>query len=226
MSELTLFHGSPQIVHRPLYGYGKSYNDYGQGFYCTEHADMAKEWAVGGNRDGHINKYALDKEGLELLNLNAERYTILHWLAVLLENRTLAVRGPLALEAIDYLRERFRVPYREADVVIGYRADDSYFSFAQDFVNGAISLRQLGEAMHLGRLGRQVVLISAKAFERVRFVHSEAVLASEWYCKRAERDAQARADYANLERSRHKKGDLYITHILDEEMGPDDPRLR
>ena len=29
------------------------------------------------------------------------------------------------------------------DVIIGYRADDSYFAFAQDFLNNAISLNTL-----------------------------------------------------------------------------------
>ena len=43
---------------------------------------------------------------------------------------------------------------------IGYRADDSYFSFASDFINGAISYRQLCNAMCLGKLGQQFVLKS------------------------------------------------------------------
>ena len=53
--------------------------------------------------------------------------------------------------------------------MIGYRADDSYFSFAQDFINGTISYRQLNRAMHLGKLGQQFVLKSKKAFERIAF---------------------------------------------------------
>ena len=30
-----LYHGSSHIVDQPKYGYGKPYNDYGLGFYCT-----------------------------------------------------------------------------------------------------------------------------------------------------------------------------------------------
>ena len=52
----------------------------------------------------------------------------------------------------------------EVDVIIGYRAGDSYFSFAQDFVNNTISVRDLNQATHRGTLGEQVVLISEKAF--------------------------------------------------------------
>ena len=40
----TVYHGSDHIIERPKYGYGKIYNDYGVGFYCTENQNMAKEW--------------------------------------------------------------------------------------------------------------------------------------------------------------------------------------
>ena len=33
--DITIYHGSQQIVEVPKYGVGKTYNDYGQGFYCT-----------------------------------------------------------------------------------------------------------------------------------------------------------------------------------------------
>ena len=38
----TVYHGSDHIIERPKYGYGKIYNDYGVGFYCTENQNMAK----------------------------------------------------------------------------------------------------------------------------------------------------------------------------------------
>ena len=39
----TIYHGSNHIIQKPVYGGGKRYNDYGQGFYCTDSLDMAKE---------------------------------------------------------------------------------------------------------------------------------------------------------------------------------------
>ena len=110
--------------------------------------------------------------------------------------------------------------------MIGYRADDSYFSFAQDFINGTISYRQLNNAMHLGKLGQQFVLKSRTAFERIRFVGSEVVESSKWYAKKMLRDRAARREYFSVERSRRQKGDFYIAQIMDEEMMPDDSRLR
>ena len=45
MSNLTIYHGSSEIIKPPEYRKGTVYNDYGQGFYCTEHIELAKEWA-------------------------------------------------------------------------------------------------------------------------------------------------------------------------------------
>lgn len=145
---------------------------------------------------------------------------------MLLENREFDVPSGLALEAREYILERFRVAYESYDAIIGYRADDSYFSFAQDFINGTISYRQLNNAMHLGKLGQQFVLKSRLAFERIRFLRSEVADSSEWYAKKMLRDKTARREYFSVERGRRQRGDLYITQIMDEEMRADDLRLR
>ena len=41
-----------------------------------------------------------------------------------------------------------------------------YFAFANDFLNGTISLRQLEEAMYLGKPGEQVVLFCSREMTR------------------------------------------------------------
>ena len=221
-----LYHGSSNIIENPLFGYGKTYNDYGLGFYCTDSLEMAKEWGVGKDQDGYANCYEIECDGLRILNLNAPEYSILHWLAVLLQNREFDVPSSLALEAKEYLLANFAVDYENFDAIIGYRADDSYFSFAQDFINGTISYRQLNNAMHLGKLGQQFVLKSKTAFERIRFVGSEIAESSEWYAKKMLRDKTARREYFSVERNRRQRGDLYIMQIMDEEMLSDDLRLR
>lgn len=220
-----LYHGSCDIIEQPKYGYGKRYNDYGLGFYCTDSLEMAKEWGVSSEKNGYANCYELEYEGLTLLNLNGPEYCILHWLAVLLENREFDVPSGLALEAKEYILENFAVNYKNYDVMIGYRADDSYFSFAQDFINGTISYRQLNNAMHLGKLGQQIVLKSKQAFEQIQFVGYEVAESSEWYARKMNRDKSARRQYFSVERNRRQRGDIYITNILDEELKPDDPRL-
>jgi len=221
-----LYHGSSNVIEKPLVGYGKPYNDYGRGFYCTDSLEMAKEWGVGKNQDGYANCYELECDGLLILDLNAPEYCILHWLAVLLQNREFDIPSGLALDAKEYLISNFSVAYENYDAIIGYRADDSYFSFAQDCINGTISYRQLNNAMHLGKLGLQFVLKSKTAFKRIKFIGSEIAESSEWHAKKMMRDKTARREYLSVERNRRQRGDLYIAQIMDEEMKSDDPRLR
>ena len=223
---MKLYHGSDHIVEAPTYGLGKPYNDYGLGFYCTQHPDMAGEWAVGFDHDGFVNEYDFDTNGLEIVDLDALEFTTLHWLAVLLANRWFDVRAPIANDAREYLLASFVVDLSKADVVEGYRADDSYFTFAQDFINGTISYRQLGNAMRLGELGSQVVVKSERAFSRLQFLDAQEAPRSVWLPRRERRDREAREQYFDHERNARKKGDLFITHIIDEEMGPHDDRLR
>ena len=223
---MKLYHGSDHIVEAPTFGLGKPYNDYGLGFYCTQHPDMAGEWAVGFDHDGFVNEYDFDTNGLKIVDLDAPEFTTLHWLAVLLANRWFDVRAPIANEAREYLLANFSVDLSKADVVEGYRADDSYFTFAQDFINGTISYRQLGNAMRLGELGRQVVVKSERAFSRLQFLDAQEAPRSVWLPRRERCDREAREQYFDHERNARKKGDLFITQIIDEEMGPHDDRLR
>ena len=222
----TIYHGSNKIIEKPLFGIGKKHNDYGLGFYCTEVLDMAKEWGVSKDNDGFANIYQIETEGLKLLDLNGSEYTILHWLALLLENRIFDINNPLAQDAKEYLQKNFSVPYKDYDIITGYRADDSYFSFAQDFINGAISIRQLGNAMKLGNLGTQFVLKSEKAFNAVQYEGYEMAESAQWYAKKESRDKTARRQYFDVEKNRRQRGDLYIVQILDEGIKADDPRLR
>ena len=219
---MQIYHGSQNIIKQPKFGAGKSYNDYGKGFYCTKSKEMAKEWAVEKDRNGFANAYELETDGLKILNLNNDTYCILHWLAVLLENRLFDIRSQIAVEAKDYLLTNFHVDYQKADVIIGYRADDSYFSFAQDFLNNTISYRQLSQAMHLGNLGEQVVLKSRKAFSRISYQGFELAESGIWYPKKKARDDTARRDYFDSRNYQRQKGDLFISQIIDEGMSGND----
>lgn len=81
--EKTIYHGSDHIIEKPKFGYGKPYNDYGIGFYCTQNPNMAKEWGVGIDHNGYANRYEIECDGLTILDLNAPGYTMLHWLTIL-----------------------------------------------------------------------------------------------------------------------------------------------
>ena len=221
-----IYHGSENIIKEPIFGYGKTYNDYGLGFYCTEEIDMAKEWGVNSDMDGYANIYEIETTPLNILDLNDDKYIILNWLAILLENREFDSPSGLAAEAKEYILKNFMIDYKNYDVIIGYRADDSYFSFAQDFINSTISYRQLGNALRLGKLGQQFVLKSKKAFDSIKFVGYEVAKSNDWFDKKDLRDKTARREYFNVERNKRQRGDIYIARIIDEEMKADDSRLR
>ena len=90
---ITLYHGSEKIIKKPVYGAGKRYNDYGRGFYCTQEPDLAKEWAVSEERDGYANEYRMNMAGLDVLDLCKNDFCILHWLAILLQNRVFDIQS-------------------------------------------------------------------------------------------------------------------------------------
>lgn len=211
---MIIFHGSENIIYKPEYGKGSAANDYGRGFYCTESIDMTKEWACKRNRDGFANKYSLDIDGLKVCDLNDGTYNILNWLALLTRYRGYWQRRSIAEEAKEFLQTNYLIDISPFDVIIGYRADDSYFSFVQDFIMGTISLQKLSEAMRLGKLGEQVVLKSEKAFERISYLSNEEAPAEIYYPKMATRDLDARRRYADNKRAASLIDEIYILDIL------------
>lgn len=222
---MLLYHGSDHIIERPEFGAGKKHNDYGRGFYCTENIELAKEWAVSEDTDGYVNKYSINTSRLSILDINSEQYTMLHWLGILLKNRIFTLSTPLEREAKKYILDNFNISLDGIDIVKGYRADDSYFSYARDFISGVISYEQFSKALKLGKLGEQYCLISQKAFTEIEYVGNEYVDSEEWYPRKMLRDMYARQGYRNMEKEEYRKGELYITKIIDEEMKKVDLRI-
>ena len=223
---MLLYHGSTHIIEHPVYHGGKRNNDYGYGFYTTENIELAKEWACSTDTDGIVNIYELDLAGLSVLNLNSSDFCILNWLAILTRYRSYWQNNSVSETAKKYLQDHFFIDSEDYDIVIGYRADDSYFSFAQDFISNVISYHKLSEAMHLGKLGEQIVLKSAKAHERLKFKDSVTASANEYYAKKRQRDLTARREYRSSKLSSDSPADIFMLDIMREEMKPDDPRLR
>ena len=225
--ELLIYHGSQQIVEIPQYGLGKKYNDYGQGFYCTQNIELAKEWACPVKNDGYCNKYILHLDKLNVMHLTGGEFNILNWLAILLDNRRFDITSPIGNNARDFILSRFLPDVADIDIMIGYRADDSYFSFAEDFLNNTISLRDLSLAMQLGTLGEQIVLLSERSFEQIEFVGYEIADYRKYYYNRSNRDYNARSAYANRKKNLQQLvGDIFILDIIREDMKHDDPRLQ
>lgn len=220
---ITLYHGSEQLIEEPTFGKGKLNNDFGLGFYCTESEDLAKEWAVSSLRNGFANRYTLGTEYLNVLNLNSPDFTILNWIAVLVEHRLFSIKTPVARRAKRYLVENFSVNVNAFDVVTGYRADDSYFDYAESFLNNGITVEQLARAMRLGKLGEQIVLKSRFAFSKLHYEGFEVADRETYFCLRKARNDEANRIYVEM---LEEEGDgLYIQDIMRGGIQNDDPRI-
>ena len=222
---ITVYHGSPYIIEAPVWGYGSRHNDYGRGFYTTESKEMACEWACARGEHGYANEYQFDLNDLDVMYLTGRDYHILNWLAVLLDNRTFRVSSDLAREGRDFILSRFLPDYRDRDVIVGYRADDSYFSFSNAFLNNGISLEQLSEAMRLGKLGEQVTVKSRKAFEHLQFIEAHPANKDVFYPLAKSRDVKAREDFAKM-KAGPGLGRIYLIDIMRQQWDYDEPALQ
>lgn len=213
--KIDLYHGSEKIIKAPTIDGGKIYNDYGQGFYCTQHIELAKEWAVNEDHNGYANHYTLDIDGLKVLNLNKDYDSILYWLAFLLQNRVIKLSMPIMISGMEYLQNHYSVDINPYDLIIGYRADDSYFSYARDFLSNTITIEQLEKAMYLGELGEQYFIKSPKAFRQLRYIDYTIADKDIYYPKKIKRDSDARLNYQKI--IRENSDGLYLIDLIRKE---------
>ena len=142
-----IYHGSALVVSSPEFGKGRKDNDYGRGFYCTEDKELAREWAAADENGGFLNCYEIEDAGMKRFDLilsdaqNAES-DVLQWLAVLLNNRNLRLGSPVEKRGRDFILSRYLPDLSRYDYLVGYRADDSYFSFARAFLSNTITIKK------------------------------------------------------------------------------------
>ncbi len=224
--EKLIFHGSPKIVKRPFISWGKENNDFGQGFYCTESLDYAKEWACFHRNNGYANSYTLDIDGLNIVDLTTSDYNVLHWISTLCKYRVPTDLDSIAEENRQYLLENYPVDLSKADIVVGYRADDSYFSYARTFLDGNMPIPVLSKALQLGNLGTQIMLKTQHVCDRLHF--NEAILAdfNTYGIRAINRDRLAREKYDEMRKDRKffRKG-LTLNDIIDQGVDKNDSRL-
>lgn len=202
--KIPLYHGSSNMIVNPTYGYGQDKHDYGAGFYTTLDIELAREWAVcNGNEIGYLHKFVLDTVGLSILDFNS-RYSVLTWLATLSKHRS-AANSKLTRRNEQLLIDKYYDSEIENyDIIIGYRADDSFFSFAKKAIRGEIDISLLDEIMRKGDLGYQVFIQSENAFKALKKVddnthgYSEIVDSKVYREKYDYRDAKARNEVAYL----------------------------
>ena len=205
-------------MRTPVFGAGRPFNDFGLGFYCSGYPKYAAEWAVGRDRNGFVSAYSIDPDGLMTINLCGPQYNALHWLSLLLAFREFDLSSDTAHRAREYINKWFSVDYQGCDCIIGYRADNRLFMFAQDFLDGKMSYQDLRRAL-AGDSNRQFVLKSNRAFDRVSFAGYSPASAEVSFPVRRSRELRA------IKSAKPSDGGLFITDLIEQEVRPYDSRL-
>jgi hypothetical protein len=223
MEPSAIYHGSDHAIEAPAFGFGSKNNDYGRAFYCTYDKALAYEWACKQGNDGFVNAYDFDTEGLRVLDLTSQKYSVLNWIAILLDNRTFDLGTDMAASASRYLRDNYLPQINRYDFIVGWRADDSYFSYASAFVENTLSVQNLAHAITLGNLGVQVAVKSRKAFERLKFKEALAAPGLVYFPKFKERDKLARRTWQTEVRKRGvSHEDIFIADLMRGAVSDDD----
>ena len=199
LTELTLYHGSVAREVKPLYGLGDDRHDYGRGFYLTEDAQLAKEWAVcrPETTEGFVHAYRLTDPSLTLMDFTT--LGPLAWMAELMK-----YRQPNSSKRFRILAERFVEAYgvhtEGYDLIRGWRANASYFYIVRAFMRDEVDVSILEELLSLGGLGIQYCLKTRRAFDAIVELPGspQTVDFAEFNAKYNARDAAARENMERL----------------------------
>ena len=193
MGKIILYHGSPNNVVVPQFGFGEGKHDYGKGLYLTENIELAKEWAVcrPDETNGWVHKYELETDDLKILDF--QEHDILSWLAELMKHRDASDSKRYKVLSKKFIAE-YGIDTSEYDVIKGWRANASYFYIAKEFVRDNIDIEILEELLSLGGLGIQYCIKSELAYSKLTEVEDGLVSVdySEFNEKDNERDIIAR----------------------------------
>ena len=216
LSVFPIYHGTKDPDLKPSFSFNNYNNDYGKGFYTTPDKELGKEWAYAaytkGNQ-GYLYTYDFDLQGLNVLDLTSK--DTMHWLAELVTNREINVEGKEALaDTIALVKQKYKLNTTKVDVIIGYRADDSYFTYAEDFLSGTIYRDKLETALRYGQLGIQVFIKSKKAFSRLRQVGNPELVPIKYKDYYMKRDAKAKEEYKQIKRNQVSRLKQRITNFI------------
>lgn len=199
MGKIFLYHGSPNKVVVPQFGFGEGKHDYGKGFYLTENIELAKEWAVcrPDETNGWVHKYELDTTDLKVLDFQEQN--ILSWLAELMKHRDASDSRRYKVLSQKFIAE-YGIDTSEYDVIKGWRANASYFYIAKEFVRDNIDIEILEKLLSLGGLGIQYCIKSELAYSKLAEIEDGLISVdySEFNEKYNERDIIARKKMREL----------------------------
>ena len=118
------------------------------------------------------------------------------------------------VDTIALVKDKYKLDTSNVDVIIGYRADDSYFTYAEEFLAGTIYRDTLETAIRYGQLGLQVFIKSEKAFERLKQEGKSELVPVEYNDYYMKRDARAKEEYRRIKRNQVSRLKQRITDFI------------
>ncbi len=158
---MKLFHGSTEIIKKPVIMPIQRLLDFGKGFYTTTNQSQAERWAdlknrrIGENGEAIISVYEIN-DGLfddEIFQIKIFKQANPEWLDFVIGNR----KGEIT---------------HNYDMVKGPVANDSLYATISLFESGLLSKEETIVRLKVHNLFDQVSFHSEKALNELKFVNS------------------------------------------------------
>ncbi|MBP5602965.1 MAG: DUF3990 domain-containing protein [Treponema sp.] len=162
MAELHLYHGSNQIVEKPVLVKQNHTLDFGYGFYTTFNELQAQSFAqkvVTRRKTGLpiVNVYSLDEKALAECSMLEFKTPDAAWLDFVCENRNGTYKG------------------KQYDLIKGPVANDDVYRTVTLYMSGLLSRSATLDALKVRKLYNQIVFSSEKALSFLKFEKSYEV---------------------------------------------------
>lgn len=170
---MKIYHGSKVVIKEPNVKGSNELNDYGPSFYLTKDLEAAKSWACKNDSIGIVNEYEIRDQSFDSLKIldltNRTKFSVLNWMAILMHFRQLDTSFIKNNELTLNWLKKYYIDANEYDVIIGFRADDSYFRFPLRFISNDLAFEDLEDVFLSGELGVQYAFMSQRAIKMLKF---------------------------------------------------------
>lgn len=170
---MKIYHGSKVVIKEPNVKGSNELNDYGPSFYLTKDLEAAKSWACKNDSIGIVNEYEIRDQSFDSLKIldltNKTKFSVLNWMAILMHFRQLDTSFIRNNELTLNWLKKYYIDVNEYDVIIGFRADDSYFRFPLRFISNDLAFEDLEDVFLSGELGVQYAFMSQRAIKMLKF---------------------------------------------------------
>lgn len=196
---IKLYHGSKSHRVEPTHDKGNGISDFGKGFYLYPSHNIASEWAssdrynVEPDANVYTHEYNLYLDGLEIFDFR--KSDVLSWVAYVLSHRDVAIESSHRNMVKSFV-DKYAPNTAGYDVLIGWRADASFFYLIEKFVLGDIDVVSLKDILTYKNIDMQAVLKSSKAIDALEKSKVHKYYIGRYYKK-------------------YNKTDVYIRGVID-----------